>query len=135
MNIIASLIGALMITISTPTATEKWNHPMPKAWYISLAQCETRNNTKHSTRSYVGAFGFYRRTWDLFSNVPNRKAPTLTFRQQARVLDKAFWYGHTRNGRKQWAVGPWGHGCFKMKPHAQKAVCEHKERRVKKWCR
>jgi hypothetical protein len=133
MNIIASTVAALIISTTTPAAT--WNQTMPRHWYESLAQCETGNNTKHSTRSYVGAFGFYRRTWDLFADTPNRKAKTLTFNQQARIMDRAFWYGHTKNGHKQYPVGPWGHGCFKKSPKAQRAVCTHAKQQVRRWCR
>jgi hypothetical protein len=124
-----------MLTMTVTVPATQWTHPMPKAWYVALARCETGNNTKHSTRSYVGAFGFYRRTWDLFANTPNRRAPKLTFNQQARVMDRAFWYGHTKNGRKQWPVGPWGHGCFKMSKSAQSAVCNHRKHQVRRWCR
>jgi hypothetical protein len=72
---------------------------MPKNWYIKLAQCETANNTRHSTRSYVTAFGIYRRTWDYWNNTPNRKAHLLTFAQQARGVDRIAFYGHTEGGR------------------------------------
>jgi hypothetical protein len=133
MNIIANTVAALIISITTPAAT--WNQTMPRHWYESLAKCETGFNTQHSTRSYVGAFGFYRKTWDLFADTPNRKATRLTFNQQARVMDRAFWYGHTKNGRKQWPVGPWGHGCFTMSKSAQHAVCTHPKPQVRRWCR
>jgi hypothetical protein len=77
------------ILISAPAdAKQDWNHPMSKNWYIKLARCETSNNTRHSTRSYVTAFGIYRRTWDYWNNTPNRKAHLLTFAQQARGVDR-----------------------------------------------
>ena len=126
---------ALSLTLPATPADAGWGHPLPRDWYLALSRCETGNNPKHSTRSYVGAFGFYRRTWDLFADTPNRRAPRLTWDQQARVLDRAFWYGHTENGRKQWPVGPWGHGCFKKLPHTQEAVCKHKNHKIHRWCR
>jgi hypothetical protein len=131
------LLSGIVVPVSSVQAKEGgvWNQAMPREWYLGLARCETGNNTKHSTRSYVGAFGFYRRTWDLFADTPNRRAPRLTFNQQARVLDRAFWYGHTERGRKQWPVGPWGHGCFKMSKSAQQAVCTHRKHQVRRWCR
>ena len=86
---------------------------MPKKWYVKLAQCETGNNTRHSTRSYVTAFGIYRRTWDNWNNTPNRKAHLLTFAQQARGVDRIAFYGHTENGRYRWPVGLYGWGAIK----------------------
>lgn len=125
------LTAALLIATPATTAQASWNHPLPKSWYLDLARCETGNNTRHSTRSYVGAFGFYRRTWDLFADTPNRRAPQLSFAAQARVLDRAFFYGH--NG--QYPVGPWGHGCFKKLRHTQEAVCKHRNHKIRRWCR
>ena len=104
---------------------------MPRAWYTALARCETGNNPRHSTKSYVGAFGFYRGTWDMFADTPNRRAPRLTWRQQALVLDRAFFFGHGT----QAPVGPWGHGCYKKLRHAQEAVCKHKNQKIRRWCR
>ena len=102
------------ILISAPAdAKQNWNHPMPKKWYVKLAQCETGNNTRHSTRSYVTAFGIYRRTWDYWNDTPNRKAHLLTFAQQARGVDRIAFYGHTENGRYRWPVGLYGWGAIK----------------------
>jgi hypothetical protein len=86
---------------------------MPKAWYIKLAQCETGNNTRHSTRSYVTAFGIYRRTWDNWNDTPNRKAHLLTFAQQARGVDRIAYKGHTEGGRFRHPVGLYGWGAIK----------------------
>ena len=86
---------------------------MPKAWYVKLAQCETGNNTRHSTRSYVTAFGIYRRTWDNWNNTPHRKAHLLTFAQQARGVDRIAYKGHTEGGRYRWPVGLYGWGAIK----------------------
>jgi hypothetical protein len=94
-------------------AKEDWNHPMPKAWYVKLAQCETGNNTRHSTRSYVTAFGVYRRTWDNWNNTPNRKAHLLTFAQQARGVDRIAYKGHMEGGRFRYPVGLYGWGAIK----------------------
>ena len=130
-----ALTLSVALAIPATPAEAACNHPFPKSWYVALAQCETQNNTRHKTRSYVGAFGFSRRTWDLFADTPNSQAHTLTFAQQARVLDRAFWFGHIESGRKQWAVGPWGHGCYKGSQSAQEAVCASQNRWVRKWAR
>jgi len=133
-------MAVIALTIATPAlpADAAWSRAFPRDFYEQLGRCETggrRGNPAHSTRSYVGAFGHYRRTWDLFADTPNRRAHRLTWEQQARVLDRTFWYGHTENGRKQWAVGPWGHGCFKKLRHLHVLVCNHGKRAVRKWCR
>ena len=124
---------------SQALAEGEWNHPLPKKWYVTLAQCETQNRTTHRTRSYVGAFGFARSTWDLFADTPNSQAHTLTFAQQARVLDRAFFFGHTERGRKQWPVGAYGHGCWKHYwRHSQELrslVCNNAKQAVRKQCR
>ncbi len=83
---------------------------MPKSWYVDLARCETGNNTRHSTRSYVTAFGIYRRTWDYWNHTPNRKAHLLTFAQQARGVDRIVFKGHTEGGKYRYPVGVYGFG-------------------------
>ena len=85
---------------------------MGKNWYIKLARCETSNNTRHSTRSYVTAFGIYRQTWDYWNNTPNRKAHLLTFAQQARGVDRIAFYGHTEGGKYRHPVGLYGWGAI-----------------------
>ena len=104
---------ALFIASAAAPAQAEWGHPMPKAWYIKLAQCETGNNTRHSTRSYVTAFGIYRGTWDNWNNTPASKANLLTFAQQARGVDRIAYYGHTENGRYRYPVGLYGWGAIK----------------------
>ena len=96
---------ALFIASAAAPAQAEWGHPMPKAWYIKLAQCETGNRTTHSTRSYVTAFGIYRGTWDNWNDTPNRKAHLLTFAQQARGVDRIAFHGHTEGGRYRYPVG------------------------------
>lgn len=131
-----------------PTAFEspveaRWTHPLPVEAYEALGRCETggkRGNVKHWTRSYVGAFGFYKRTWDAYADTPHQQARRLTWEQQARVLDRVFFYGHTektgpRAGRKLAAAGPWGHGCYKRIHWIQELVCKHGKHAVRRWCR
>ena len=116
-------------------ARADWNHPLPKSWYIELATCETGLNTRHESRSYVSAFGIYRRTWDQWANTPARHADRLDFGAQARVVDRIAWFGHTENGRKQWPVGPWGWGCLKLRPSLQYILCQSHHPKVVKWKR
>lgn len=133
---------ALLILQATPVKAE-WNHPLPRDVYEYLSRCETglspSEAVRHQSRSYVGAFGFAKTTWRLFSDTPVHRAKQLTWAQHARVLDRAFWFGHTRAGRKQWAVGPWGHGCFKhlyaSSSKLRHAVCHNAKHQVRKWCR
>ena len=109
----AFIFTAALLAPATAHAAEPWNHPMSKAWYVDLARCETGNNTKHSTRSYVSAFGIYRGTWDNWADTPARKAHLLTFAQQARVVDRIAFYGHMEAGRFRWPVGLYGWGAIK----------------------
>ena len=104
---------ALFIASAAAPAQAEWGHPMPKAWYIKLAQCETGNRTTHSTRSYVTAFGIYRRTFDYYNDTPNRKAHLLTFAQQARAVDRIAYKGHTEGGQYRYPVGLYGWGAIK----------------------
>jgi len=109
------MVTALLSTalMATPAhAQEEWNHPMPKAWYVKLAQCETGNNTQHRTRSYVSAFGIYRPTWNNWAHTSDRKAHLLTFAQQARIVDRIAYKGHTEGGRYRWPVGLYGWGAI-----------------------
>jgi len=107
----ALLSTALMVT--PVHAQDEWNHPMPKKWYIKLAQCETGNNVQHRTRSYVSAFGIYRGTWDNWNDTPASRAHLLTFAQQARAVDRIAYKGHTEGGRYRWPVGLYGWGAIK----------------------
>ena len=45
----------------------------------------------------------------MFADTSPTWAHKLSWNEQARILDRAFWFGYG----KQYAVGPWGHGCFK----------------------
>ena len=145
------LAVAAVIAVNTPvTPVEaRWNRALPKSAYIELGRCETgwsngrfypAGNTAHRTRSYVGAFGWAKTTFALFADTPHQRAHTLTWEQQVRILDRTFWYGHTpkrgpRAGIKQWAVGPWGHGCFRKLRHIQVLVCKHPKHAIRRWCR
>lgn len=132
------MVATLTLTLLAPAtvAHADWNHPLPRDWYVSLARCETANNTKHSTASYVSAFGIYRRTWDLYADTPNRRATTLDFAAQARVVDRIAFFGHTEKGRKQWPVGPWGFGSIRHNCNdLQQAICDSTNPHVRPWRR
>ena len=137
-----AIIVATSIFSAKPAQAD-WNRALPKDAYIALGRCETggtRGNPTHRTRSYVGAFGFAKTTFDAYADTPHQRAHTLTWEQQARILDRVFFYGHTekkgpRAGRKLYAAGPWGHGCFKQMPWIQALVCKHKKYVVRRWCR
>ena len=100
-----------------------------------LAACETGGNLGHLTRSYVSAWGFYKGTWRMFSDTPVHRVKHLTWEQQARVVDRAFWFGW----RKQWPVGPYGHGCFqklwRTDARLRTRVCHNRKQQVRRWCR
>lgn len=105
-----------------------------------LAACETGGRLDHLTRSYVSAWGFYKGTWRLFSDTPVHRVKHLSWEQQARVVDRAFWFGHTkRNGKHNTAVGPFGHGCFQLlyrtDANVRTRVCNNRKQQVRRWCR
>lgn len=133
---------AAAITMLAPPsqAGAHWEPAVGRGWMTRLAVCETGNNITHETRSYVSAWGFYRRTWDLFADTPAARADRLTWDQQARVVDRAFWFGWVKpDGSKQWPVGPFGHGCWKSfwekYPDLRHTVCYHAKKQVRRWCR
>lgn len=151
--IIRKLTAAVVLTIAvlgpTSPVEARWNRALPRDAYEWLGRCETgwsdgrfhpRGNTAHRTRSYVAAFGFYKKTWDAYADTPWQRAHTLSWEQQARVLDRVFFYGHTertgpRAGKKLYAAGPWGHGCFRKSTTIQHLVCKHRKWSVRRWCR
>jgi hypothetical protein len=100
-----------------------------------LAACETGGNLAHLTRSYVSAWGFYKGTWRMFSATPIHRVKQLTWEQQGRVVDRAFWFGWGNQG----PVGPYGHGCFKKlwrtEPRLRTRVCNNRKQQVRRWCR
>ena len=134
------MTASILAVLAVPSPVEaSWSRALPKAAYEALGRCETggeRGNTRHSTRSYVGAFGWARSTFDLFADTPASRAHTLTWEQQVRVLDRTFFFGYTRpDGTRQFAVGPWGHGCFKRLEWVQALVCRAGKHSIRRWCR
>ena len=140
-TLIASMLVALVLNVTPATQPPPvWNHPLKWHVYKALSDCETGSNLAHITRSYVGAFGFSKPVWRMFSDTPIRHAKNMTYGQQAKVLDHAFWYGiRDIDGIKQWPVGPWGHGCFKRlwktMPDLKRGVCHNGKASVRRWCR
>lgn len=136
--LVAPLLSLTALVPVSPVEAS-WGPVLGRQTMLALARCETQNNTAHRTRSYVSAWGFYRRTWDLFADTPASQAWRLSWDQQARVVDRAFWFGHEEHGRFQWAVGPWGHGCFKAlwkrDAKLRHTVCHNRKQKVRRWCR
>lgn len=128
-------ITFLLTFLPAQPSAAQWNHPLPFAVYRSLSNCETGTNLGHITKTYVGAYGFTKTVWGWYSSTPARKAHTLTFAQQSRVLDRAFFFGY----KSRAAVGPWGHGCWKrlwLTNHELRvSVCNNGKRQVRRWCR
>lgn len=130
------------ITLLAPVrpVEARWEPVLGRQTMQALAVCETQGNLAHLTRSYVSAWGFYKGTWRLFSSTPVHRVKHLTWDQQARVVDRAFWFGWTRpDGRKQYAVGPYGHGCFRrlwaVSADLRTRVCNNRKQQVRRWCR
>ena len=111
MKILAAVIAMISLT-APPTKNDSFTGlVMPPEFYRRLAQCETGSKVNHSTRSYTGMFGIYRRTWQAFSH--NTSAKGKTPNQQAKIVDKIAFHGHHERGRYQHPVGLWGWGVVK----------------------
>lgn len=119
---------------------------MPVEFWEIIAQCETggeRGDTRHSTRSYITAFGLNRRTastWSDFNAMTRRGARALralSWEEQRviaeRIAFKGFW--NERQGRFVWPVGVRGWGCFKLRPSAQALLCRSRHPLVRRWKR
>lgn len=135
-----ALVAAVVIALAPVRPVEaSWEPVLGEGLMKRLAACETGNDTQHRTRSFVSAFGVARQTWNLYADTPHQEAHKLTWNQQARVLDRVFWFGHVEAGRKQWAVGPYGHGCFRAlwrsSVELRTRVCHNARERVRRWCR
>jgi hypothetical protein len=102
-------------------------------FYHRLAQCETGANYAHSTRSYTSGFGIARGVWQRYSNSSsaNRYSP----RQQAIVVDRIAFLGHTENGVFHPPVGPWGFGAIRTQNcmQLQNFICKNKRPMIKRW--
>lgn len=135
---VAGMIATVAVLAPVSPVEARWNRALPREAYEALGRCETggeRGNPQHSTRSYVGAFGVARTTWAAYADAPASRAPRMSWEQQARVLDRIFFYGHEENGRYLFAAGPWGHGCYKRLEWVQALVCRHAKHAVRRWCR
>jgi hypothetical protein len=103
-------------------------------YYLGLARCETGNNLNHSTRSYTGMFGVYRRTFQHWSN--HTSAKNMTARQQVKVADAIAFKGYT-NPDGLWTppTGPWGWGCLRREKSLQAFICKSSNKLVTRWKR
>lgn len=132
--------AVIVLLAPVSPAEARWEPVLGRDTMQRLAACETGGRLDHLTRSYVSAWGFYKGTWRLFSDTPVHRVKHLTWEQQARVVDRAFWFGHTkRNGKRNGAVGPYGHGCFKYHyakdANLRARVCNNRKQQVRRWCR
>jgi hypothetical protein len=134
--ILLAIPGLLMATPAQASSNNRdtYNGILPDDYYSGLARCETNSNWNHSTKSYTGGLGVYRRTFQAFSNHTSAKG--MTPAQQVKVADAIAFRGHTRpDGTHQWRVGPWGWGCLKARPQLQAFICRSQHPLVRKWKR
>jgi hypothetical protein len=134
-----TLTASIVLLAPVSPVEARWEPVLGRDTMARLAACETGGNLAHFTRTYVSAWGFAKTTWRMFSDTPVHRVKLLSWDQQARVVDRAFWFGHTRNGRKQWPVGPFGHGCFKKfyreDANLRTRICNNRKQQVRRWCR
>ena len=133
-KILISSILAISLAFPAP-AMAKSRLVMPMEFYKRLSQCETAGNVNHSTRSYTGAFGIYRRTWQQYSNHTSAKG--MSFEDQAKVVDNIAFMGFTKKGQYNWPVGPWGWGTIKRQNcmNLQGYICRSNHKKVQRWKR
>lgn len=133
-KIALTLIIAISVLAPTNTTNAYGEElVMPWGFYRRLAQCETAANVNHSTKSYTGMFGIYRRTWRAYSNRSSAKG--LNSLQQARVVDNIAWLGHTERGEYKWPVGPWGWGAIRTQNcmGLKDMICKSRHPKVQRW--
>lgn len=124
---------AITLALITPAPAKAYGEElvMPWAFYRRLSWCETHSNVNHSTRSYTGMFGIYRRTWKAYSH--RSSARGLSAIEQARVVDNIAFHGHTERGRYQHPVGLWGWGAIKQNcKNLQSFICKSRHPLVQK---
>lgn len=98
--IVAAVLALAMCFTAGSGAVVKRNPTRP-AWmpalYWAVGECETGLNPKHSTRSYEGAWGFLRSSWDAFRGRFPHDATRATLWQQYVVIRR---------------MGLGGNGCY-----------------------
>lgn len=129
-----------------PPSMAKWQNTkpvMPKRFWEIIAQCETGNDTRHATRSYITAFGLNRQTastWSEYNAMSKRGARalrSLSWQEQRVIAERIAFKGffNERQGRFVWPVGVRGWGCFKIRPSAQAMLCASRHPLVQRWKR
>ena len=83
---IASILSAPAAQAARGPEYGVWNDYvwLPGLWR-AIGECETGLDWKHSTRDYVGAFGFYRGTWSAYRGSFPADATRATPWQQYQV--------------------------------------------------
>lgn len=109
---------------------------MPWKFYLNLAQCETNFRWHKSSLNYTSGYGIAKRTWRRWSETS--KADRYTPREQAIVVDRIAFRGHTRkSGEFVYPVGPYGWAVIKYQNcmGLQQMICKSKHPLVQRWKR
>ena len=137
-KILVSLTIAMSLAFPAPAMAKSYGDELVMPWrfYKRLAQCETDLRWHTSTRNYTSGYGIAKGTWQRFSNSSN--ADRYTPLEQARVVDRIAWLGHTEpDGEYVWPVGPYGwaviksQNCMKL----QGFICRSNHKKVQRWKR
>jgi len=105
-------------------------------FYHRLAKCETGSKwlDAGTRKNYTSGFGIARGVWQRFSN--SSGADRYTPAQQAAIVDKIAFLGHTQDGKFFPPVGPWGWAVVRSNcMNLQKFICKSKHPKVQKWKR
>ena len=129
----AALILALAPPIPKDAPTNPAGIATAKLW-AALAQCETKSNLAHESRSYISALGMAKGT---FSTWGGTRADTRSWLRTMEVAERVAWYGHYNIKQKRfvWPVGPWGWGCLRIGSEAHRLLCANNRTEVKRWHR
>lgn len=128
------LAGTTLMPTQTTAQSQFDGLVLSEHFYYRLARCETGSAWNHEQPSYTSAFGIARGVWERYSN--STRASRYTPRQQAVVVDRIAFHGHTVNGKHWRPVGPWGwtvvrNNCMNL----QSFICKSRKPVVQRWKR
>lgn len=119
------------------TSRKKYRGILPDRYYDIIASCETRKNWTRHKYQFTGGFGIYTGTAYRWSG--RRNLSKLTPRQQVDIADRIAFKGWDNPKKKvnpsKHPAGPWGWGCLRIRPEAQRYICASNHKLVRRWKR
>jgi hypothetical protein len=139
------LIPLLLCTLAMPARADAATKPdphthvkygaiLPDYFWDRVAQCETASNWQHSTRSYTGGLGIYRRSAYAYSG--RLDIGKLSPAKQVKIAERLAFLGwvNPKTNKKTWPVGAFGWGtvannCMGLKT----SLCQSKAPEVQRF--